>query len=98
MKIKQLLVPAAGLAFICATLAFTPKPADQNESTDLEKRIQKLETRIAELEKRLSAQSVQTGMLRSEYWDNLPGSVESRLQRLEKEVFDPDIKMLPCEK
>jgi hypothetical protein len=98
MKIRRLFIPAIGLTFICATVAFTPNPADQDKNTDLEKRIQKLEARIEKLEQKLAI-SLQTGQSWSTVYSNpLPGSVESRLKRLEKEVFDPDVKVVPCEK
>jgi hypothetical protein len=99
MKTKRLLISAIGLALICATVAFMPNPADQDKNTDLEKRIQKLEARIEKLEQKLAI-SVQTGQSWGTVYSNplpLPGSVESRLKRLEKEVFDPDVKVVPCE-
>ena len=98
MKTKRIFILAAGLTLICATLAFTPKPAGPEENGNLEKRIQKLEARIEELEKELDTRTIQTGNVQSVKWDDpVPGSVEARLQRLEKEVFNPDVKMVPCE-
>ena len=99
MKTKRsyLLAVICMLVFVSVAL-FKQSLAEQEKKTDLEARILRLEARIEGLEKKLNMQWLLAGKYRGTHLGNpTQGSIEARLQRLEKEVFDPDVKILPCE-
>ncbi|MBN1780008.1 hypothetical protein JW948_02695 [bacterium] len=99
MKTKSVYMPliVVMLAFITAAL-FTQNTTLRPEPLTLEERVAKLEARINRLEISMATKHVVMPPL-----PEIPGStpmpdnVEQRLQRLETQVFNPPVKIVPCE-